>query len=166
MKFALTIFIVAISLTVGFGRHQPYGKVDSIVTVLVLPPHDAIANAGASPDTRSILEAALSDNGILSIIEFPFKKLMNVPYQMIYDKEYCKPILDLVQCDVIIMTQLITVNERKPGIWPWSYEVKVFNTITGKQINSIGGVDLKPEEIQNDVVSKIKILIADIRGTF
>jgi hypothetical protein len=88
------------------------------------------------------------------------------PYQMIYDKEYCKPILDLVQCDVIIMTQLITDNERKPGIWPWSYKVKVYNTITGKQINSIGGVDLKPEEIQNDIVSKIKILIADIRGTF
>lgn len=36
------------------GMSMPFlGKADSLIKVLVLTPHDAIANAGVSPDTKN-----------------------------------------------------------------------------------------------------------------
>lgn len=89
-----------------------------------------------------------------------------MPYQMVFDKKDCKPILDKVDCEIIIMSQIITDNEQKPGAWPWSYKIRVYNTRTGKQINSIQGDNLKTEDIQNDIHSKREKLIGDIERTF
>jgi hypothetical protein len=134
--------------------------------ILVLPPFDEIANAGISPDIRKIIESALIAQGKLSVISFPFKQLMGVPYQMVFDKKYCKPILDKVDCDIIVMSQIITENERKPGVWPWSYKIRVYNARTGKQLNSVQGDNLKAEDFQNDINSKVDKLVNDIRQTF
>src|SRR5215204_6042795 len=114
MKMRLIIF----ALIILWGNSFASGKSidiegDSTVKVLVLIPYDEIANAGVSPDTRRILESSLAGKGGVSVIPFPFRKLMGVPYQMVYDKKYCKAISDKVDCDVIIMTQIITDNERK-----------------------------------------------------
>lgn len=139
---------------------------DSTLRILVLPPFDEIANAGVSPDIRKIIESALIDQGQTSVILFPFKQLMGVPYQMVFDKKYCKPILEKVDCDIIIMSQIITDNERKPGIWPWSYKIRVYNARTGKQLNSIQGDNLKGEDFQNDISKKVDKLLKDIGQTF
>ena len=167
MKIGLTILIAISSFTIGFGTEKSTDIAgDSTVKVLVLPPYDEIANAGISPDIQTILESALTDKGHLSIIPFPFRKLMGVPYQMVYDKKYCKPILNKVDCDVIIMTQIITNNERKPGIWPWTYKIRVYNVRTDKQMNSIEGENLKADEFSKDIANKIDKLIKDIELTF
>jgi hypothetical protein len=167
MKVRLMILLAISLLLNGLGTARSIQvAVDSTVKVLVLIPYDEIANAGASPDTRKILESALSGKGQLSVIPFPFKKLMHVPYQMVYDKKYCKPILGKVDCDVIIMTQIITDNERKPGIWPWAYKIRVYNVRTDEQINSIHGENLKMDDVASDIVSKINKLVKDIEQTF
>jgi hypothetical protein len=167
MKIGLIVLIVISSLTTGFGTGKLIDiTTDSTVKVLILPPYDEIANAGRSPDTRQIIESALTNNGQLSVLPFPFKKLMGVPYQMVYDKKYCRPILEKVDCDVVVMTQIITDNERNPGIWPWTYKILIYNTRTGKQLNSIQGDNLKAEDFQKDIDTKVHKLIKDIGLTF
>ena len=167
MKIRLTILLTVGLLVTDFVTAKSNDIVgDSTIRVLVLPPYDEIAHAGVSPETRRILESSLANKGQLSIIPFPFKTLMGVPYQMVFDKKYCDPILDKVDCDVIIMTQLITDNERKPGIWPWSYNIRVYNTRTKKQLNSIRGEKLKAEDLAGDISTKIDKLIKDIDLTF
>lgn len=167
MKFRLIIFIATFSPTLVFGIAPVVtNQADSAIRILVLPSFDEIANAGASPDIRRIIESELADRQPLSVISFPFKRLSGVPYQMVFDKKDCKPILDKVDCEIIIMSQIITDNEQKPGAWPWSYKIRVYNTRTGKQINSIQGDNLKTEDIQNDIHSKREKLIGDIERTF
>jgi hypothetical protein len=150
--------------TFGFGNEAD--RPDSMIRVLVLPPYDRIANVGGSPDTRSILEETLSGKNRLSVIPFPFKKLMGVRYQMIFDKKYCKEILEKVDCDVVVMTQIITDNELRPGIWPWAYKVRVYNARSEKQIESISGNDLKAEDFRKDIESKVDKLISDIAKSY
>lgn len=141
-------------------------KQDTVITVLVLPAYDGIANVGASPDTQYILERALSTHDTLKVLPFRLQKLMGVRYQMVYDKKYCNPILDKIPADIIIMSRIITKNEHEPGIWPWSYEVKIFNVRTDKQIRSIMGKDLEAEDFSNNINSKKDKLLADIFSTF
>lgn len=167
MKIGLIIIIAIGSVTIGFSSKMSIDiTTDSVVNVLIIPPHDEIANAGISPDIREILETVLTNRGKLSVIPFPFKKLIDVPYQMVFDKKYCKPIADKVDCDIIIMTQIITDNERKPGIWPWAYKIRIYNIRTGKQLNSIEGKNLKEDDVQKDIVGKIDKLMTDIELTF
>jgi hypothetical protein len=167
MKVGLTILIAINSVTLVFGTAVAMtNPTDSTVKVLVLPPFDAIENAGVSPDISKIIETTLTEQGQLSVLSFPYKQLMGVPYQMVFDKKYCRPILDKVDCDVIIMSQIITDNERKPGFWPWSYKIRVYNARTGKQLNSIQGDNLKAEDFQKDINSKVDKLIRDIEQTF
>lgn len=167
MRLGLTILVALCSLTLVFGREATLtNQRDSTVRVLVLPAFDEIANAGVSPDIRKIIESALATQGQLSVISFPFKRLVGVPYQMVFDKKYCKPVLEKVDCEIIIMSQIITDNERKPGVLPWSYKIRVYNTRTGKQLNSIRGDNVKAEDIQTDIGDKIYKLIDDIRLTF
>lgn len=95
MRFGLTILVTICSLTFVFGiESNVTNPTDSTVSILVLPPFDEIANAGVSPDIRKIIESALRDQEQLTIISFPFKQLIGVQYQMVFDKKYCKPILE------------------------------------------------------------------------
>lgn len=140
--------------------------VDSL-KVLVLPPYDEIAGLGASPDTQGILEDILAGKENLKVIPFPLKTLMNVSYQMIYDKKYCKPIIDRVPCDVIIMSRIITKNEHEPGLWPWAYRVRIYNTKTNRQVESISGSGFHEfSELRKDMVNKIDTLVKNIHQSF
>lgn len=61
MRFGLTILVAICSLTLVFGTESTViHTTDSTVRVLVLPPFDEIANAGISPDIRSIIESVSS----------------------------------------------------------------------------------------------------------
>ena len=75
-------------------------------SVLVLIPYDEIANAGRSPNIQQCLESEFRKIDSFDLRPFPFKKLMGVPYQMVYDKKYCKSILEKVTVDYIIMSKL------------------------------------------------------------
>lgn len=167
MKIALILLIVLTTFGKGLGAIKAIdAPSDSTIKVLILPAYDEIANAGVSPDTREILESTLTKHKHLMVLPFPFKKLMGVRYQMVFDKKYCREILNKVNCDIIVMTQIITENERKPGNWPWSYKIRVYNTKTGIQQNSIHGDNLKADEFQDDISRKVHELVRDIGQTF
>jgi len=133
--------------------------------ILVLPPYDEIANAGVSPDIQKIIESELHKNDSVNVLNFPYKALMNVPYQMIYDKKFCGPILAHIQPDIIIMSRLITDNERKPGHWPWTYSIKIYNPKKDIQIESIYKEQVHADEISKDIKSKQQTFIKDIFST-
>lgn len=167
MTIRLTILIAINSIGLAFGKELAViNSTDSTIKVLVLPPHDLIANIGASPDIRQMIERSLTGTQQLSVLPFPFRQLMGVRYQMAFDKKYCRPILEKVDCDIIIMSQIITDNERKPGIWPWSYKIRVYNVRTGRQLSSVHGDDLKAEDFQKDIYNKLNKLVKDIEQSF
>ena len=139
---------------------------DSLITVLVLPPYDETATEGIAPDAQRILERSLMSKNKIKVIPFPLKNLMNVPYEMVYDKKYCAPIVEKVKCDIIIMTHLIRKNESKPGSLPWAYTTKIYNVKTGRQINSIKGSYLKTRDFPADIASKSDKLVMDIINLF
>src|SRR5688572_13335881 len=104
MRIALTILIALSSITIAFGAETSKGApADSTVEVLVLPPYDEVASAGNSPNTRKFIESILTGKRQLTVIPFPFRDLMDVPHQMVFDKQYCRSILKKVDCDIIIM---------------------------------------------------------------
>lgn len=157
----MTRYIISAVILLSFLSAEVLAQ-QSVITILVLPPYDKIANAGASPDTQKILEASLSNRDGINVIRFPYKKLMNVSYQMVYDKKYCAPIVEKVPCDIIVMTQLVTKNETVPGLWPWAYMTRVYDVRTGKQVDSIKGDNLKSEDIPGDIKKKSDALVQDI----
>lgn len=135
----------------------------SCKSVLVLIPFDSIANAGISPNTRTMIENMLSDIDGIDVIPFPFKELMGVSYQMVFDKKYCAPIIEVVNPDVIVMTRLSTNNERIPGKWEWHYQLKIYEVSADNQFVSIEGKDLSASEFESDLNLKKAKLISDIK---
>jgi hypothetical protein len=79
---------------------------DPTNTVLVLPPYDFIASEGISPDIQQYLENALQNNTSVKLIKFSYKKFMGVAYQNVFDKKYCRPILQKIKVKFIIMTKI------------------------------------------------------------
>jgi hypothetical protein len=139
---------------------------DSTITVLVLPPYVEIIHTGTSPDTQEILERILNRKDKVKVIKFPLKKLMGTPYQMVYDKKYCAPIIEKIKCDIIVMTRIITKNELERGIWPWTYTTRIYNIKIGKQFDSIRGIDLDDKDFAKDIASKSDKLVDDIIRSF
>lgn len=92
---------------------------------------------------------------------------MGVSYQGVYDKKYCKPILDKINADYFIMTKFVGPSPDTPnhGSISWGYEIKILNTKSWHQMVSIGKSGLKDAvEIEADIKNKIDILIQDIEN--
>lgn len=77
-----------------------------IPRVFVLPPYDKIANRGISPNIRECIENNLSSIDSIRLIPFSVKDMMGVAYQNIFDKKYCKPILEKVSTDFIVLSKI------------------------------------------------------------
>ena len=104
--------------------------------VIVLPPYDEIANAGTSPDVQQYLQNELINSEEVDLIKFPFAQLMNVSYQNIFDKKYCQPIIEAIECNTIVMSKLDVV--RKTGNMTsdkWNLRIRLYNVKTEKQID-------------------------------
>src|SRR5687767_11194970 len=54
------------------------------LSIIVLPPYDEIANAGISPDIQDYLEREMLKDSSVTLIKFPYKELMNVPYHNVF----------------------------------------------------------------------------------
>ena len=113
-----------------------------------------------------VIERDLKGNDKMEVIPFPYKKLMGVPYQGVYDKKYCKPIMERVVADYFIMTRFIgPYDGNPPGLNPltWGYETKILNTKTMDQKISIGKSGFKKyEDIEIDIKNNIAKLVKDI----
>jgi hypothetical protein len=135
------------------------------LSVIVLPPYDKIANEGISPDIQNYLGMEILKDSTLSVIKFPYKLLMNVPCQSVFDKKYCNPIFDKIKADVFVMSKLDQVTHT--GYMTkdkWNLRIKIFNAKTGNQINSKitvdslsdGGIRTMLELKQRELTTEIK----------
>lgn len=168
MFFAIPIFLLSSFMVLGISNFKSEAAAKNKqgkIAVLVLPPYDEIANAGLSPNARELIEASLKDENI-SVMAFPFKKLMNVPYLNVFDKKYCAPILEKVKADIIIMSK-INQATRNGNIEDdkWNLRIKIFNSKNNRQMDSkVRGNNLSPKEMQTFLLKNRKILISEIEN--
>jgi hypothetical protein len=136
------------------------------LTVLVLPPYDAIANEGISPNIQKYIENVFTTDTTFRLIKFPYRRLMNVSYQNVFDKKYCSPITDKIKTDVIIMSKL----DQSTGTGnlttdKWNFKIKVYNTRTGSQkLSNLNTNNLTSGEIENLIKSKQQELFSEAKN--
>ena len=134
------------------------------ISVLVLPPVDIIVGMGDSPPIQQYLETAFAMDSALHLIKFPYKKLTGISYQQIFDKKYCKPIIDKVETDIIIMSDLGTGICTAPNTDLYNIRIRIYNTKTDKQIDSKVKAGNIPYEAINDfILKRQKELISEIK---
>jgi hypothetical protein len=149
----------------------PIAYADSVaekksLNVIVLPPYDIIANAGVSPDITTYIESALRKETKLEVMKFPYQKLINANYHMVYDKKYCREIIEIVDPDIIIMSRLDVskkvgdMNEDR-----WDFEVKIYDVSSDQQRKSISGQALRAEGINKTINQLRENLVDDILET-
>lgn len=136
------------------------------LSVLVLPPYDIVANGGFSPHIKNYLETEISKDTSLTVIKFPYKQLMNVPYQNVFDKKYCKPITDKIDADVIVMSKLdLKTQVGEMSLDKWSFEIRIYYPSSDKQINSSVKADnLSDVEIKNIIINRRQDLTNEIKN--
>ena len=135
--------------------------------VLVLPPYDEIANQGISPGVQEYLQNELKKCEKINLIKLPLRQLMNIPYQNVFDKKYCQPIIETIDCDIIVMSKLDLVKQT--GHMPrdeWNLRIRLYNTQTDIQINS----ELKVNSLSLPGIKKVlgltnEIIIKEIENT-
>jgi hypothetical protein len=136
------------------------------LSVLVLPPYDELANGGFSPNIQKQIETEIAKDSSLTVIKFPYKQLMKVPYQQVFDKKYCKPITNIIKTDIIVMSKLD--NVKKTGYVTsdkWNVRIKIYNTNTDNQINSnLKANNLTDYEIKQFITYKQKELVSEINN--
>ena len=135
------------------------------LTIIVLLPYDEIANAGISPTVREIIEENIEYQDF-SIMKFPFKKLMGVPYQNVFDKKFCKPILQKIKADVIIMSKIDQVSGNgNMETDKWNLKIRIYDVKNNKQKNSsLRGENLNTLELENFIVKNRETLIKEIKN--
>ncbi len=128
------------------GIETPVSK----LSIIVLPPYDENANEGISPDIQNFLEDILLEDTSLNLIRFPYKQLMNVPYYNIFDKKFCRPIIDKVKADVLIMSQVEQATRTgEMSADKWNFQIRIYNAKTEKQMNStVSGNNLTANNIK------------------
>ena len=175
--FMKHLFIILAFLTLALSSFQysrfptlnsleNCGIFENKISILILPPFDEIANGGMSPDIQKLLEEQLSGDLGLSVIKFPYKKLMNVSYQNIFDKKYCKPIIEKVHPDVIIMTKLDHITEgSEMEKDKWNLRIRFYFVKTNKQVNSKIIIDKSNwSEIKSILLTKHSQLVKEVKN--
>jgi hypothetical protein len=137
------------------------------LSVLVLPSYDEIANRGISPDLQKFLENEIQKDSNLTVTKLPFKKLMGVPYQHVFDKKYCKPVLEKIKVNIIVMSKLDLVRETG-NIFNdcWKVRIRIYNVDNDVQITSkVKSDSIRYADIAEAMSMKQKKLIREITST-
>jgi len=139
----------------------------SKMSVLLLPCSNGYDFGTSGYDFVPIMSRELEKFEGIVVVPFPYKTLMNTSYYGVYDKRYCKPIIDKVEADYFLMARY---SETHPDIYgidtvKWGYEIRILNTKTMHQMTSIGKKDLKDyNAIENDIITNINSLVKDMRN--
>ncbi|MFC0878976.1 hypothetical protein ACE01N_20445 [Saccharicrinis sp. FJH2] len=134
-----------------------------IPKVFVLPPYDKIANRGISPNIQECIENKLSSIDSINLIPFSFKDMMGVAYQNIFDKKYCKPILERVSTDFIVLSKIdLRTQTGKMGTDTWDFEIKIYDINRGFQFNSLKGENLTSKEMCDYIEKNIEEILIDL----
>ena len=150
-----------IFLVSGFSTKPVFREIQK-PTVLILPPFDLNANGGFSPEIHKILEENFKNNLEINLIKFPFKKLIHIPYQNVYDKKYCKLLLEKLDVDFILMSK-IDLKEILEQNKKWDLSFRIYNVKANQQFDSkLKGKDLSYAEIEEKVHNNHQILVDEI----
>jgi len=116
-------------------------------------------------DFNPIIESELNKFDNINVKPFPYKTLLGVPYQEVFDKKYCTPIIEKVNVDFLVLTRFDkNYNELKQNQDNWGYEIRVVNTETFVQINSINGHNFDEyKQIEKHLKNNISTLKMDIK---
>lgn len=141
-------------------------KIDSVLDVLVVQISNGYEYAQLGYDFTPNIEKELSKFENINVIPFPYKKLMGVSYQGVFDKKYCKPIIEKVDVDFLILSRfkgnLLEIGQKKPI---WGYEIRIVKAETLEQINSIGADNLNDySQIEQHIKREIIQLKKDIEN--
>ena len=111
-----------------------------------------------------VIERELNRFENIKVKPFPYKTLMGVSYQGVFDKKYCTPIIEKVDVDILVLTrfdnQYYEVNNSK---MKWGYELRIVKTETLEQIHTISASGLDAySEIEKHIQKNIEKLKKDI----
>ena len=138
-----------------------------IISVLALPCSNGYDFATSNFDFVPFVSSELTKYKGISVLPFPFKRLKHTAYYGVYDKRYCRPIIDKVNADYILMTKFSEPHPDAIGndTVKWGYEIKILNTKTMHQIISIGKKDLKDyKAIERNILENMNTLVNDLRS--
>lgn len=115
-------------------------------------------------DFNPIVETELNKFNNINVRPFPLKTLMGVPYQGVFDKKYCPAIIEKVDVDFLILTRFDKrYDELNRTEMDWGYELRIVNTKTLEQVNSISADNLKEyQQIEKHIQDNIVTLKSDI----
>lgn len=159
------------------GNDLTYGKVDSVsdadhlnaqdidtISVMVVPCANGYEYAMSNFDLDPLLETALSGSKSIQVIPFPLKTMMGVAYQGVFDAKYCPPIIEKVAVDYLVLSRFDKeYHELNRTTMSWGYEVRIINTQTLEQVNSIEAHNLEEyAQIEQHIKANIGRLVADL----
>ena len=116
-----------------------------------------------------MLEESLKTQKNLSIPKNVYAEFyrLNVNYHMVYDKKFCKDVIDKMNPDVVLMSKLVhnleTGNMRTDT---WDFEVKIYNSITDVQRVILSGENMTSKEIKTEMLSQASSLGKSIAASF
>lgn len=117
-------------------------------------------------DFNPVIERELNTFETIDVKPFPYKTLMGVAYQGVFDKKYCPPIIEKVDADFLILTRFDKRYDelnRKPA--KWGYELRIVNTKTLEQVNTISAHGLEDyTAIETHIRKNIERLKSDIEA--
>ena len=139
-------------------------KEDDNFEVIVVQCANGYEYAMHNYNFNPVVELELDKFENIKVKPFPYKALMGVTYQGVFDKKYCPPIIQKVDVDFLILTRFDRSNDAfLIDSTRWGYEVKIVNTKTMEQTKSIHAHDLKEYvEIEKHIKDNIGKLKADM----
>ncbi|GEM_PF-1964392 len=140
---------------------------EDMIDVLVVVCANGYDYSTHGYDLDELIEKELSQFDGIQVKPFPFKTLMGVPYQGVFDKKYCAPIIEKVDVDYLILNRFDKKysNKFRLGNSKWGYETRIVDTQTLEQINSISAHELMEfKDIEKHIKTNIQRLKKDIQN--
>ncbi len=138
-------------------------KQTSPITVMIVPCSNGYEYAQRLGDLNPSLEKYIAKDKRIHLEPFPYNKMKGSGFHGVYDKHYCKQILETVSVDFLIMSEMSGgigmphLDSIKPK---WGYATKVLNTKTMNQFKAISAKELDSYyDIDGDIQSKTNQLI-------
>ncbi|MGB1205390.1 MAG: hypothetical protein ACPG5B_07085 [Chitinophagales bacterium] len=154
------------SASVTIETKKEVVKTIDALEILVIPCYNGYEYELHNYDFNPIIEQELNNFATIHVPIFPFKKLKGVAFQGVFDKKYCKPIIEKTNADFFVMTKFAkNYDNFAPKKHGWGYETRILDIKTMKQINSIEAHGLKEYgEIEKHIKENIEVLKADIEN--
>jgi hypothetical protein len=132
--------------------------------LIIVPCANGYEYAMHNYDFNPVIESELNKFENIKVKPFPYKTLMGVTYQGVFDKKYCPPIIEKVDVDFLILTRFDKrYDELNSSKMKWGYELRIVKTETLEQINTISANNLNDySEIEKHIKENIQTLKTNI----